>query len=100
MTCEGCNAPCCRCWRVPLSRDEARHLEHTRPRGLAILARNPDGSCIYFDGASPYGCSIYESRPQACRDYDCARDRRVHDEMKWGDWPPARADEPSKGATP
>jgi Fe-S-cluster containining protein len=34
-----------------------------------ILLKQPDGSCIYLDGARK--CSIYENRTETCRRYSC-----------------------------
>jgi hypothetical protein len=38
------------------------------PDGHQVMGHDEDGQCpMFVDG----GCSIYEDRPQTCRDYDC-----------------------------
>jgi Fe-S-cluster containining protein len=34
-----------------------------------MLLKQPDGSCIYLDGARK--CSIYQNRPETCKNYSC-----------------------------
>ncbi len=36
----------------------------------------PDGYCSHCDPATR-GCTIYETRPHVCRQYDCRKDKRV-----------------------
>ena len=82
-----CGAICCRVYGyVSLTEEEAKsgqyaYMEVTdgcncevckRMRELGIrytLLKQPDGSCIYLDGSRR--CSIYEKRPQTCRNYSC-----------------------------
>jgi Fe-S-cluster containining protein len=82
-----CAAICCRGYKfVSLTEDEANSGNYAykeasdtcdcetcrKMRELKIrytLLKQPDGSCIYLDGARK--CSIYENRPETCRRYSC-----------------------------
>lgn len=67
--CGTCNA-CCRAgYEVDLRRgDDFTLAHHANADGIPILDHAADGACVYLvDGA----CSVYERRPQACREYDC-----------------------------
>jgi Fe-S-cluster containining protein len=49
--------------------DEPSWLYRTyQKNGATLLATGANGDCIYLE---KNGCSIYECRPQACRDFDC-----------------------------
>jgi Fe-S-cluster containining protein len=56
--------------RVALERVPAGHLHLPMASGggLARMGYREDGSCPMLSTA---GCSIYNDRPQTCRDYDC-----------------------------
>ncbi len=82
-----CAAACCREWKVDLSCAEYRtglyQAEQvcvltdktcdqpvaTCPHRAYRLKRNADGACTHLDAASR--CSIYENRPQVCREFTC-----------------------------
>lgn len=82
-----CAAVCCRGYSfVSLTEAEAQSGRYIykeestdcncttcqRMRGLGItytLLKRQDGSCFYLDGANR--CSIYDDRPQTCRQYSC-----------------------------
>ncbi len=78
VPCGECNA-CCRSGyfiHVGLEESEARaHIPEEllfaapgRSRGTLLMGYDENGHCpMLVDGA----CSIYEVRPQACRNYDC-----------------------------
>lgn len=78
IDCTGCRAPCCKQFKVPLTPIESRTLpmdpEEWRG-GAAILAKKPDGSCIYLTPANR--CGIWARRPLTCIEYTCRGDRRV-----------------------
>lgn len=79
-----CQAACCREWIVPLSEEEfagGRYqakavckLSNKECRALQKscryrdyhLDKKPDKSCIYLENDR---CTIYEIRPQICRDF-------------------------------
>lgn len=82
-----CAAVCCRGYGwVPLTPEEAKSGRYTykevsetcgcescvnlRKQGARyILAKLPDGSCVYLDGLRK--CTIYRDRPEVCRNYTC-----------------------------
>jgi Fe-S-cluster containining protein len=46
--------------------------------GLNILKKNEDESCIYLIDNK---CSVYDNRPEVCRDFSCGSDRKEFGEM-------------------
>lgn len=55
-----------------LSEDEAARVYTTRSDGERVLRRKKDkllGEACRFLDAKTRGCTIYEARPQVCRDY-------------------------------
>lgn len=74
-TCSG--QPCCKQFIVVLTPEEATRLKmdpDAWAKGMAMLAKRPDGSCWYLNGGK---CSIWPERPVACREYSCVGDERV-----------------------
>ena len=72
-----CHARCC-ALRVPLSRqdiDDGLRWDLADPYRMEL---GDDGYCRYHGDD---GCTIYDNRPAACREYDCLGDPRV-----WLDW--------------
>ncbi len=79
LTCGVARAVCCETLRLGLSSADVARLPHSAqvrllpaPRDLpgdyvAEMPRHPNGSCIHLRG---HRCSIYEARPQACRDQE------------------------------
>lgn len=81
-----CGAVCCRNTLVLLTKEESNSGQFEtqeptegcncsacvlmRSSGQRALQRTENG-CIYLDGAGQ--CSIYDKRPQRCRDYQCER---------------------------
>ncbi len=65
--CARCDALCCRLTVVLQPEDTvAAHLSTRTDAGLPVMARGADGWCLALDAAS-MRCSIYATRPQACR---------------------------------
>lgn len=82
-----CAAVCCRGYSfVSLTEEEAKSGKYIykkagaecgcdlcnsmRAAGLQyVLRKRPDGACIHLDGSGR--CSIYENRPETCRNYSC-----------------------------
>lgn len=63
LVCNGCTQ-CCR-YNIRLTKfDDWGTYKHLG----GVLKRRPDGYCTYSMQA---GCSIYERRPHACRNFDC-----------------------------
>jgi len=61
---------CCRCWdEIPLTPAEARRLEHRQGKTGPALPHKDNGECVHLqiDGR----CAIYDTRPNACRLFDC-----------------------------
>jgi len=51
----------------------------------AILESLADGTCVHLSGDGK--CSIWESRPEACREYDCDGDERIERALARGSFP-------------
>ena len=68
--CASCDAVCCRLTVVLMDGDRvAEHLTTYTDAGLHVMARDEEGWCVALDGARMC-CSIYDSRPAACRLFD------------------------------
>lgn len=75
VPCNGCSV-CCRCgFAILLKEDEVDRfkgdtmsVELDDGRKFTALKVKKDGSCIYVN---EQGCSIHETRPRACRVFDC-----------------------------
>ena len=69
VPCNGCTA-CCRKDAVPLDPGEELRYRSELAGPRWILAHKPNGDCVYLgDG----GCTIHETKPNACRWYDCRK---------------------------
>ncbi len=78
VPCGDCNACCRASYFIHIGPQEARALARIPkallfkapglPAGHVLMGYDSDGRCPMLVGAS---CSIYEDRPQTCRDYDC-----------------------------
>lgn len=69
VPCNGCTL-CCRGDAILLLPGDSDDYQ-TEPHSLTgqrMLARKPNGHCIYLGAA---GCTIYDRRPQLCREFDC-----------------------------
>lgn len=69
VPCNGCNACCRSALLVKLTDAEAERLPHELHKGRKVLPHR-GRDCALFD-AEQNRCSIYETRPIACREYDC-----------------------------
>ena len=71
-----CRAQCCSLRGTFLTDEEAMSGEYdcfTDPQsGIAQLRRDADGACTYLD-RNTRQCSIYETRPNTCRQFHCTR---------------------------
>ena len=71
VPCNGC-VRCCIGDAIRLLDDEdADHyltVPHPNMPGKRMLAHKPDNSCFYL---GPTGCTIHDSKPRLCRDFDC-----------------------------
>lgn len=69
ISCNSCDAVCCRLTVVVMPEDLVpRHLVDRNPQGLDVMARGEDGWCIAVDHTRMC-CSIYDQRPGICRKF-------------------------------
>lgn len=78
VPCGSCRACCRASYFIHIRTDETRTLAAVPPAWLVsapgtrsgdkVIGVTPDGSCPLL---SRNNCSIYDDRPQTCRDYDC-----------------------------
>lgn len=84
IDCAGCRAHCCRAELVALTQEDDRalypeafeldadgkhHLRQLLPSSIGwALPHGDDGACVYL---KENRCSIYEKRPQMCREFSC-----------------------------
>ncbi len=78
VPCGECTACCRASYFIHIQPDETRALDRIPdrllfdapglPHGHVVMGYDDHGHCpMFVDG----GCSIYDDRPQTCRDYDC-----------------------------
>jgi Fe-S-cluster containining protein len=41
------------------------------------MSKSSSGACVYLE---PHGCSIYDKRPAACREFDCRSFLKKHED--------------------
>lgn len=71
-----CKAACCRIFNIHLTPQEVIEDNHDwDPRQPYALQKNRVG-CAYLKSGG-CACTIYESRPNTCRNYSCANDKRI-----------------------
>ncbi len=90
--CESCTL-CCKLFLINLNEEEFRSGKYltefvtedifddfgtVEEYGLNIVKKNEDGSCFYIKDRR---CSIYNDRPQVCRDFFCGSDKAEFREM-------------------
>jgi len=78
VPCGDCVGCCVSSYHIPIRPEDTRALAEIpasllvvargQPRGHAMLGYAADGTCHLLRAGK---CSIYEQRPQTCRDYDC-----------------------------
>jgi uncharacterized protein len=67
VSCERCDAVCCRLTVMVFPEDIVpRHLVERNAAGVDVMARGEDGWCVALD-ANRMNCGIYEQRPEICR---------------------------------
>ncbi len=82
--CRGCTL-CCRLFLINLNEEEYRSGKYftelltdggipddfvfAEENGLNIVKKKKNGSCVYLRNNR---CSIYDSRPEVCRDFLCS----------------------------
>lgn len=75
-----CRAVCCSFIFALTKRDVSRGIIKWNPKRPYFIARDEDGYCPHLD-RNTLQCTIYEDRPERCRNYDCRKDVSV-----WEDW--------------
>jgi uncharacterized protein len=84
IDCDSCDAVCCRLtvWLMPDDRDVPEWLVTHDDAGHTFMAKDATGWCAAIDPVS-FRCSIYEQRPQLCRNF-CMGGPACRDERdKW-----------------
>jgi Fe-S-cluster containining protein len=76
-----CKSACCRMYRVNLTAGEVKSGKLLWDLAVPYaLPRLPSGDCAYLNATS-LQCTIWDSRPQVCRQYSCEKDPDV-----WSDF--------------
>jgi Fe-S-cluster containining protein len=69
ITCDQCQACCCQLQVILMPGDSPpAHLVEVEEHGLDVMRRLDDGWCVALD-RDTMRCTIYELRPQVCRDF-------------------------------
>jgi uncharacterized protein len=69
IACEQCQACCCQLQVILMPHDAPPpHLVEIDEHGLDVMRRLDDGWCVALD-RDTLRCTIYEVRPQVCRDF-------------------------------
>lgn len=83
VSCASCEACCCRLEVLLMGDDDVpQALTREDAWGATVMRRLEDGWCAALD-RNTMRCSIYERRPQLCRDYpeggdDCRLERSTY----------------------
>ena len=89
VSCSTCRACCCQLEVILMGDDSVpRHLTHEDEWGGEVMRRLEDGWCVALNRDTML-CTIYERRPDVCRDYDmgglaCIEERAHLDAPKTG----------------
>jgi hypothetical protein len=75
-----CRAVCCSFIFALTKKDVEKGIAKWNPKRPYFIARDEDGYCPHLDRET-YTCTIWEDRPERCRNYDCRKDQNV-----WVDW--------------
>ncbi len=75
-----CKAVCCSFVFALTKRDVERGVARWNPKRPYFIARDEDGYCPHLDRKTLL-CTIWDDRPERCRNYDCRSDGAV-----WEDW--------------
>jgi Fe-S-cluster containining protein len=69
IECARCQACCCQLQVILMPGDAPpAHLVEVDEHGLDVMRRGDDGWCVALDRET-LRCTIYERRPQVCRDF-------------------------------
>ena len=75
-----CKAVCCSFIFALTKRDVEHDMIRWNQKRPYFIARDEDGYCPHLDRET-LRCTIWEYRPERCRNYDCRKDGNV-----WEDW--------------
>jgi len=75
-----CKAVCCSFIFALTKGDVKKGISQWNPKRPYFIARDEDGYCPHLNRETLL-CSIWEDRPERCRNYDCRKDQNV-----WQDW--------------
>jgi Fe-S-cluster containining protein len=77
---EFCRSICCSFTFALTKKDVEKGVVKWNPKRPYFVARDEDGYCPHLDRET-FLCTIWEDRPERCRNYDCRNDLNV-----WDDW--------------
>jgi Fe-S-cluster containining protein len=89
VLCLSCMA-CCKVFVIPIRLEDTpeRCREVYEARGYEFKYLEPDKALLVSHSPCPHltegGCDIYDTRPQACRDYDGRHDPWMKGKCLWG----------------
>jgi hypothetical protein len=75
-----CKSVCCSFVFALTKADVEKGVAKWNPKRPYFIARDEDGYCPHLDRET-FMCTIWEDRPERCRNYDCRRDSHV-----WTGW--------------
>ena len=75
-----CKSVCCSFIFALTKSDVGKGIIQWNPKRPYFIATEEDGYCSHFDRKTLL-CTIWEDRPERCRNYDCRKDANV-----WEDW--------------
>ncbi len=83
IACENCQACCCQLQVILLPGDAPpAHLVEVEEHGLDVMRRLDDGWCIALD-RDTLRCTIYDLRPQVCRDFATGSPECREERAEW-----------------
>ena len=77
---ELCKSICCSFIFALTKKDVEKGIVKWNPKRPYFIARDEDGFCPHLDREKLI-CTIWEDRPERCRNYDCRKDQNV-----WLNW--------------
>jgi hypothetical protein len=77
---EFCKSICCSFIFALTKKDVEKGIVKWNPKRPYFIARDEDGFCPHLD-REKLTCTIWEDRPERCRNYDCRKDQNV-----WLNW--------------
>ena len=75
-----CRSVCCSFIFALTKKDVEKGIVKWNPKRPYFIARDEDGYCPHLN-RDTFMCTIWEDRPERCRNYDCRKDQNV-----WVNW--------------